>query len=608
MQWMVISTPKESLNFMPSAPRIFVATASLTFQHLFYRINQGVRLRKKRVLAGLLAATFAVNLNAASERTLSIEEYRDKMEAGWIGQMAGVSWAARTEFKFYNTIIPINEMTGMPEFMPEWTPELINGAFGQDDIYVEMTFLRSLEDHGFDLSYKQAGLDFANSGYSLWVANAIGRSNLRLGIAPPDSGHPQFNEAPNAIDYQIEADYSGLIAPGLPQVPIDLGEKFGRMMNYSDGVYAGQFIGAMYSEAFFETDMRKVVDKGLAAIPAESQYAEVVRDVIAWYEEGIDWQACWQRVIDKYAGQLHTKPGAKNNYLELHHDGIDVRVNGAYVVIGLLYGGGDLDETIIISTRCGDDSDCNPSNAAGILFTSIGMKDLPERFTSGLDREKKFSYTPYNFTSLSEVCLKLAKIAVERAGGQVVGDDASGHFVIPQKAVTMKPYVSAARPEPIANSRFTEQEMARIVVSDARMKREVARFFPGWDIINCADLGVTGIQKKKYAAFVTLPKSEDGPSVLKKSVDVPAGKKTTLKLSVASLPEIGEQWQLMVRVDMADHYVQTIEGEKKLVWKELEIDLSKFAGQTIDLELYNNPVGDWTKSLAAWKSIEIVSE
>lgn len=53
---------------------------------------------------------------------------------------------------------------------------------------------------------------------------------------------------------------------------------------------------------------------------------------------------------------------------------------------------------------------------------------------------------------------------------------------------------------------------------------------------------------------------------------------------------------------------QTIEGKKKLAWKNLEIDFSKFAGQTINLELYNNPVGDWTKSYAAWKSIDIVSE
>jgi hypothetical protein len=557
-------------------------------------------MKTKMMILSLLAVTLSVGVYAGSERKISIQEYRDKMEAGWIGQIAGVSWAARTEFKFYNKIIPIDEKTGLPELMPIWSPDLINKAFNQDDLYVEMTFLRSIEEYGFDISYRQAGLDFANTGYRLWVANANGRTNLRLGISPPDSGHPQFNKDPNAIDYQIEADYSGLIAPGLPQVPIDLGEKFGRIMNYSDGVYAGQFMGAMYSEAFFETDMLKVIRKGLEAIPAESKYAEIVRDVIAWHKEGIDWEQCWQRVMDKC--------DPKQNFLDKHNGGIDVRINGAYAVIGLLYGEGDLDKTIIISTRCGNDSDCNPSSAAGVLFTSIGMKNLPERFTAELDREKKFDFTPYNFPALSDVCLKLAKIAIEREGGKVVGDDATGYFVIPQKPVTMKPYVSAARPEPIANSRFTAEEMARIVIQDAHLKRQFAKFFPGWEIINSADMNVTGNQEKKYSAFVSLPRNAESPCVIKKSVDVPAGKKTTLKLTVASLPEIGGPWQLMVRVDMADHFDLTIDGEKKLAWKDLEIDLSEFAGQQIDLELYNNPDGDWAKSYAAWKSIDIVSE
>jgi hypothetical protein len=372
----------------------------------------------------------------------------------------------------------------------------------------------------------------------------------------------------------------------------------------------------MYSEAFFETDMRKLVEKGLEAIPPESQYAEVIRDVLAWYKEGINWEACWNRVMDKYYETLYLQSGSEDNYLELHHGNIDVRLNGAFVVIGLLYGEGDPDQTIIISTRCGHDSDCNPSTAGGILFTSIGLKNLPERFTSELDRERKFSYTPYDFPALSEVCLKLAKIVIERAGGKVIGDDATGHFTLPQKPVTMKSYVSAARPEPIANSRFTKEEMSRIEVHDARVKREFKRFLPEWELINCAEMRATGQSKTHVSgvpgntgsAFVTLPRDAESPCVIQKSVKIPAGKKTTLQLTVASVPKMGGPWQLMVRVDMADHFVRTIDKPETFSWKNIEIDLSEFAGRQIELELYNNPVGDWTTSFAAWQRIEIVSE
>ena len=115
-------------------------------------------------------------------RQIPTAEYVDRMKAGWIGQMAGVGWGGPTEFRYKGAIIPEDQM-------PEWKPAMIN-QFEQDDIYVEMTFLRTLEVHGFDVSIRQAGIDFANSGYPLWHANKAGRDNLRNGIAPPDSATP----------------------------------------------------------------------------------------------------------------------------------------------------------------------------------------------------------------------------------------------------------------------------------------------------------------------------------------------------------------------------------------------------------------------------------
>ena len=98
----------------------------------------------------------------------------------------------------------------------------------------------------------------------MWHANKVGRELLRKGIAPPDSGHPQFNKHSDDIDYQIEADFAGLVAPGLPNLSIELGEKFGRLMNSGDGLYGGQWIAAMYGEAFFEKDPVKIVTSTLS--------------------------------------------------------------------------------------------------------------------------------------------------------------------------------------------------------------------------------------------------------------------------------------------------------------------------------------------------------
>ncbi len=403
-------------------------------------------------------------------RKISLEEYQSKMKAGWLGQMAGVGWGAPTEFKYNAMIIP-------EEDVPEWKDGMINQQW-QDDIYVEMTFLKTLEDHGFDVSIRQAGIDFANSQYMLWHANYYGRAHLRAGIAPPYSGHPMFNSHADDIDYQIEADYSGLIAPGMPQAVVDLGDKFGRIMNYGDGVYGGQFVGAMYAEAFFETDIHKIIEAGLACIPDGSQYAEAIKDVIAWHKEDpINWQATWQKIEDKYnLNPEYRKFSCSGTGKEFN---IDAKLNGAYIVMGLVYGNGDMDKTIVISMRCGADSDCNPSNAAGVLATSLGMENLPEQYKTGIDDTTNFSYTAYNFPSLLEVCEKLTREALVIYGGSVETEDGDEVFIIPVKEVVIGELEQCWEPsEVVGDVNFTAEEMAQIHFRD----RKPSEYVTAWQV------------------------------------------------------------------------------------------------------------------------------
>src|SRR6056297_1049357 len=65
------------------------------------------------------------------------EVYRDKMQGAWIGQMAGVGWGLPTEFDYVDSIIPAGSV-------PVWENSMINQQ-GNDDLYVEMTFMSSME-------------------------------------------------------------------------------------------------------------------------------------------------------------------------------------------------------------------------------------------------------------------------------------------------------------------------------------------------------------------------------------------------------------------------------------------------------------------------------
>jgi hypothetical protein len=288
----------------------------------------------------------------SSLRGIDLSVLEDKIRGGWAGQMIGVSFGASTEFQYLGELVP-------EEALVDWTPDMVAGALNQDDLYVDITLASVLDQHGLDATTDDFGALFREAGYSLWHANLAARRALRRGVPATDTGTPEHNVHANDIDFQIEADFIGLMTPGLPQASNELCERAGRVMNSGDGLYGGMFVSAMYSAAFFEDDPRQIVESGLAVLPAESPYAQVIADVLAWSTEYPDnWIRVWELVNKTWARREPCSEGALSPF------NIDAKINGAYVALGLLYGEGDFAATMRIATRAGQDSDCNPASAA----------------------------------------------------------------------------------------------------------------------------------------------------------------------------------------------------------------------------------------------------
>lgn len=535
---------------------------------------------------------------------LAVDEFRDKMKAAWIGQMAGVGWGLPTEFDYTDKIIPAEDV-------PEWKNEMIN-QHGNDDIYVEMTFLGSMDKYGLDVSNRQAGIDFANTGYTLWAANKAGRENLRYGIAPPESSHPQYSDNCDDIDYQIEADYSGIIAPGMPNVPVELGEKFGRLMNYGDGLYGGQFVGSMYSVAYFENDIEKIIDKALKSIPQESHYANCVRDVLNWYrEDPEDWQKTWHKIEEKYHHSKEYQQFAAQSGAWVP---IDAKLNGAYIVLGLLYGKGNMDSTIVISMRGGKDSDCNPSNAAGVLATTIGYKNLPEKFKIALDENRKFSYSEYNFNDLMELSEKFAKAYIERNGGKIETDNSGKEvFLIPvteAEPLTFQPSYNPGQHDP--NNRFTNDEMAQIKAwSIHHFEPLFKQVGLNMEVRHCGKAISPEIKKwnEKDNVIATAPMSNERSvrMLITEKNAIPEGKKAYLQFSAGH--EEDQEWRLTVskgRENIVD--TEIAEENSNNGWQDFKIDVSEFAGkENIGLTFFAENVEDET-AVSYWADWKLIVE
>lgn len=360
-----------------------------------------------RLLPAAVVLTGVLSLEAASTRTLARGVLLDKIRGGWAGQMIGVAYGAPTEFKS-------NAKIG--EWELGWKEGMLENTIHQDDLYVEMTFAKVMDDFGLEAVTAQYGEAFKHSKYHLWHANAGARRALNQGVSAPWSGHPKYNFHANDIDFQIEADFIGLMCPGLPRESNKYCDRVGRVMNYGDGLYGGMFVCGMYSVAYFESDPRRVVEAGLKCIPAKSDYGRLIADLLAWHaQHPQDWRRVWQLVQDKWDRDDPCPDGFQAPF------NIDAKLNGAYIAFGLLFGGGDFEKTMEISTRCGQDSDCNPSSAAGVLGVMVGFERIPAKFKAELPKfeNTKFDFTDYSFNDIVKSTEARALKIIRATGGRV---------------------------------------------------------------------------------------------------------------------------------------------------------------------------------------------
>jgi len=406
-----------------------------------------------------------VSVREISYRQISMEEYINKVTGGWLGQAIGVLFGQYTEFRWIGQIVPFDledwcrpnselsawwkkkELWGSKEYWEKshdmlnnkkyweiWTPDTMPD---QDDLYIEFMFLHSIMKYGLDVTGTEMAMDWINylDPNRVYGSNHQAYQNFQKGIFPPLSGHPSNSIWAEAIDFQIEADLFGLISPGLPGLSNEWCDKTGHMMSYGDGVYAGMAIATMYSEAFFESDPHKLAEYSLKVIPAESGYAEMIRDVLAFHQLYPDWQDAWNKLEEKWG----TKKG----------EIVKVHINGAYVYMGLLYGDGDFWKTMNISMRCGYDSDCNPSSSAGILGTILGMKGIPEKWAILRDLPienqsiKKIYQEIIDWDEIIHATVETGKWNILENGGYLE----NGVFNIPLQKVNLLPLEQTTREE-----------------------------------------------------------------------------------------------------------------------------------------------------------------
>ncbi|APR78719.1 putative membrane protein [Minicystis rosea] len=362
----------------------------------------------------------------AGLRRLPLAVLEDKIRGGWAGQMIGVTCGAPFEFHARGATLD-GDLRGYDGFVPR----KVEDALSQDDLYVDATFAQVMDRVGLDATLADYAAALAKTRYPLFHANAAARRLLAQGAPPERAGDPLWNLHTNDIDFQIEADFIGLMTPGLPADANRYATRVGRLVSHGDGLYGGLFVASLYAAAFFETSPRELVEVALQSIPAESGYAAAVRDVLGWCSADADWRATWRKIEDASANRDVCPSGALEPF------DIDARLNGAYVVLGLLHGNGDFARTLEIVVRAGQDTDSNAATALGVLGAAVGYASIPDAFKSGIPRiaDRRFDHTDVSFNDLVASTRRRAIAAVIRAGGACTGET----LLVPDQAPSPPP-------------------------------------------------------------------------------------------------------------------------------------------------------------------------
>ena len=190
-------------------------------------------------------------------------------------------------------------------------------------------------------------------------------------------------------------------------------------MNYGDGWYGGVFMGAMYSLAFTSNDINYIVTEALKTIPRNAKFYQCISDVIKWQKQyPDDWHQTWLQIQKKWSSDIACPDGV------FHPFNIDATINSAYVVLGFFMVMVIFPKQWIVTTRAGQDADCNPSSAGGILGTVLGYKNIPAYWKMGLKEAEDidFKYTTISLNKVYEIGFKHAFEIIKENGGDV-GED-----------------------------------------------------------------------------------------------------------------------------------------------------------------------------------------
>ena len=288
---------------------------------------------------------------------LTSDSFYDKVYGCWMGKNCGGTLGA-----------PLEKGYGEPEpFDVWWYPKLQEGGIPNDDLEMQLIWLKAIEDHGPALTARELSEYWLNHiGYN-WDEYGWARMNMRLGLIPPVAGHYN-NWFIDCMGCPIRSEIFACIAPGLPRLAVKYAYE-DAICDHAGGesVYGEMFNTAIEAAAFIISDLNELLDIGRSYVAEGSLTAKAIDAARSAHKAGLDWKAARRKVLEATP----------------HYNAQYSPINMGFQTVGLLYGK-DFAETICIAVNCGYDTDCTGATVGSILGIIHGNKGLPAKWTQPL--------------------------------------------------------------------------------------------------------------------------------------------------------------------------------------------------------------------------------
>lgn len=220
----------------------------------------------------------------------------------------------------------------------------------------------------------------------LWVSNQKAFDLMKTGMVPPETSDPKNNPEYEMIDAQLTTEIFGLFAPARPDVALKMADLPIRTTARENAQWIAEFYVIMHSLASYSDDNQPIkkriywmADEARKHLPDHSYAAKMYDFVKRQHAAGIPWEQVRDSVYQRY--QVEQADGynltSKNIYCNAC---FAAGINFASSIISLLYGEGDIRETIKIGALAGWDSDNPTATWGGLLGFMIGKQGVEKAF------------------------------------------------------------------------------------------------------------------------------------------------------------------------------------------------------------------------------------